>query len=201
MVIEDHHGFLLSGGMRYASSGGPWRLRKIIMTHSPIAVAFDSLSKAIEANPDKARGKYAPATATILGGLKCRVTGPSGEHVETDMPPSMGGEASSPNPGWYFRASMAACCSTVIAARAARLGITLTRLEVTVEADGDHRGMLGLDDEISAGHSALRTNVEISAENATPEQLRDLVKWADEHSPVGRTVRDAPTNTLRVIVT
>jgi hypothetical protein len=60
--------------------------------------------------------------------------------------------------------------------------------------------MLGLDGTISAGHSALRTNVRISAANATPEQLKDLVEWAAAHSPVGCTVRDAPTNTLSVVV-
>jgi uncharacterized OsmC-like protein len=171
------------------------------MTHSAIADALESLSTAIEANPDKARARYAPATATIVGGLKCRVNGPSGEQIETDMPAAMGGGGSGPNPGWFFRASLAACCSTVIAAQAARLGINLTDLEVTVEGEGDNRGILGLDDRISAGHSALRTNVRIGAHNATPEQLQDLVKWAEEHSPVGRTVRDAPANTLRVVVT
>jgi uncharacterized OsmC-like protein len=101
-------------------------------------------------------------------------------------------------PGLFFRASLAACCSTVIAAQAARLGIVLTELQVTVTGEGDHRGMLGLDGNVSAGHSALRTAVRIAAQNATPEQLRELVRWAEEHSPVGCTVREAPTNTLTV---
>jgi uncharacterized OsmC-like protein len=111
-----------------------------------------------------------------------------------------GGAGSGPNPGWFFRASLAACCSTVIAAQAARLGIDLTKLEVTVEGEGDNRGMLGLDAAISAGHSALHTSVRISGRNATDEQLNELVQWAAVHSPVGCTVRDAPTNTLSVIV-
>jgi uncharacterized OsmC-like protein len=171
------------------------------MTHSPIAVALDNLSKAIEANPEKARAKYSSATATLVSGLKCRVTGPYGEEIETDMQAAMGGEGSGPTPGWFFRASIAACCSTVIAQRAARLGIHLTNLEVTVEGDGDNRGILGLDERISAGHSAIRTNVRIGAQNATAEQRRELVHWAEGHSPVGCTVCDAPTNTLSVVVT
>jgi uncharacterized OsmC-like protein len=170
------------------------------MTYSRIAGALDSLSNAIQSNPEKARVKYAPATAVLENGLKCRVRGPSGEHIETDMPTVMGGTGSGPNPGWFFRASLAACCSTVIAAQAARLGIDLTKLEVTVEGEGDNRGMLGLDNRISAGHSAIRSNVEIGAKNATPKQLQELVGWAMDHSPVGRTVRDAPMNTLSVIV-
>jgi hypothetical protein len=82
--------------------------------------------------------------------------------------------------------------------RAARLGVNLTTLEVTVESDGDHRGILGLDERISAGMSSLRTTVRIGADNANSEQLADLVRWADGHSPVGCTVQDAPTNTLDI---
>ena len=165
------------------------------------AQAWNSLSAALQANPAKARATYAAATATLGSGLQCRVTGPSGEHIETDMPPAMGGAGAHPNPGWFFRASLAACCLTVISAQAARLGIVLTGLEVTVDGEGDHRGMLGVDDSISAGHAALRTKVRISAQNATPEQLNELVAWAAAHSPVGCTVRDAPTNTLDIVVT
>ena len=116
------------------------------------------------------------------------------------MGKAMGGEASAPNPGWYFRASVAACCSTAIAMNAARRGINLTALEVTVEAEGDNRGILGMDENVSAGHAALRTNVKIAADNATPEQLQDLVRFSESHSPVGCTVRDAPPNTLRIDV-
>ena len=86
----------------------------------------------------------------------------------------------------------------MIASHAARLGIDLTELVVKVIGEGNHRGMLGLDEKISAGHLALRTDVRISARYASPEQLRELVIWAEEHSPVGRTVRDAPTNTLTI---
>ncbi len=170
------------------------------MTLSPIASAWTSLGETLRAHPEKARAKYAPATATLESGLKCRVTGPSGEQIETDMPPALGGAGSGPNPGWFFRASLAACCSTVIAAQAARLGINLTKLEVTVEGEGDHRGMLGVEDAISAGHSTMRTNVRISAQDATSEQLEELVQWAAAHSPVGCTVRDAPSNSLSVVV-
>ena len=170
------------------------------MTLSPIANAWNDLSEKIKACPEKARAKYEPATATLGNGLKCRVTSPSGEHIETDMSAAMGGTGTGPHPGWLFRASLAACCSTVIAAQAARLGIDLTKLQVTVEGEGDIRGILGLDDTVSAGHSAIRTNVEIGAANATPEQLRKLVEWAADHSPVGRTVRDAPVNAISVII-
>ena len=148
--------------------------------------------------PEKARAKAARAIATLDSGLSCRVVGPAGEEIKTDMPRAMGGNASDPSPGWFFRTSLASCCATVIAMHAARLGIDLSKLEITVESDGDSRGILGLDDRISAGMSALRTIVQITADNAGPEQLEELVRWSDMHSPVGCTVREAPKNTLIV---
>ena len=168
------------------------------MEVSRIATTLESLIKAFRSDNTKGQSTYAAATARVLGGLKCRVTGPAGEQLETDMPKPMGGEGSSPNPGWFFRAAMAACCATMVASRAAQLGIEVTELEVKVTGEGNHRGMLGLDDNISAGHSSLRTDVRIAARNANPQELRELVTWANEHSPVGRTVRDAPNNTLTI---
>jgi len=73
-------------------------------------------------------------------------------------------------------------------------------LEVTVTGEGDHRGMLGVGSNIPAGHSTLRTEVRIAAQNADREQLEQLVRWADEHSPVGCTVRNSPNSTLTVSV-
>jgi uncharacterized OsmC-like protein len=168
------------------------------MEGSRIATTLESLIKAFKSDPAKGPTTYAAATAKVLGGLKCRVTGPAGEQLETDMPTSMGGEGSSPNPGWFFRAALAACCTTMVASRAAQQGIEVTELEVKVTGEGNHRGMLGIDDNISAGHSRLRTDVRIAARNASAQELRELVTWADEHSPVGRTVRDAPKNTLTI---
>ena len=165
-----------------------------------IRAALESFSEKLVAQPEKAKAKHSPATAALAEGLRCVATGPQGERIETDMPRAMGGEASGPNPGWYFRASMASCCATVIAMQAAKLGIRLTKLEVTVESEGDHRGMLGLDETISAGASVMRTNVLIGAENADRDQLEGLVRWAERHSPVGCTVQGAPANALNVVV-
>ena len=63
------------------------------MEDSRIARTLDSLSKAIESDPAKGPATYAAATAKVLNGLKCRVTGPGGEQLETDMPKSMGAKA------------------------------------------------------------------------------------------------------------
>lgn len=126
------------------------------MSTLPVREALERTSAAIAADPSKARSKNAPATARLTEGLKCEVTGPHGERLSTDMPPAMGGAASGPNPGWLLRSALASCTATVIAMRAAKLGVTLEALEVTVESESDNRGLLGLDDAVSAGLAACR---------------------------------------------
>ena len=164
-----------------------------------IREAVDKLSAALAADPSKARAKNAPATARLTTGLQCEIRGPYGERVVTDMPPAMGGDASGPNPGWLLRGALASCTATVVAMRAAKLGIELTTLEVNVESESDNRGMLGLDPAVSAGLGALRTRIRIGG-NADADRLRELVQWADAHSPVACTVRDAPSSSLDIEV-
>ena len=111
----------------------------------------------------------------------------------------MGGSASGPNPGWLLRGAMASCTATVIAMRAAKLGIELQQLEVTVESDSDNRGILGLDPSVSAGLAAVRTKVKIRG-SADAAALRELVAWAEAHSPVGCTVRQPSAASLEIEV-
>jgi uncharacterized OsmC-like protein len=131
----------------------------------------------------------AAAVATLEEGLRCRAEGPNGAALFSDMPESIGGGGSAPTPGWLLRAALANCDATVIAMRAAQLGVALTRLEVTVESDSDDRGMFGLGDGIPAGPQAMRIRVVIAAEGASAGQLRQIVEWAEAHSPVGDALR------------
>jgi uncharacterized OsmC-like protein len=112
----------------------------------------------------------------------------------------MGGAASAPAPGWLLRASIASCTATAIAMRAAKLGLNLSTLEVTVESNSDSRGLLGLDDKVSAGLSSIATRVKIGAQGVSADQLRALAEWGDNHSPVACTARSAPSYALEVEV-
>lgn len=165
-----------------------------------VSEAIEKLRSAISADPSKARAKNVPATARLVSGLQCELRGPYGERVLTDMPPAMGGAASGPNPGWLMRGAIASCTATVIAMRAAHDGVDLNELEVTVESDSDLRGILGIDEHVSAGHRAIRMKVRIGSPSASPQALRELVEWAEAHSPVGCTIKDSPACKLEVQV-
>ena len=108
--------------------------------------AVEEASRYLAENPEAAAATDAAATAVREEGLRFRVEGPKGS-VSSDMTKAVGGSESAPSPAWLLRAALASCDATLVAMEAARAGIDLTGLEVTVESDSDFRGVLGVDDE------------------------------------------------------
>lgn len=153
--------------------------------------ALDKAERVFAAKPEAAQKQNPSATARWVDGARFEITGPSGERATSDMPAALGGTDSAPVPGWYLRAAMAACSATSIRMHAARLGIALTRLEVTVHSRSDARGLLGLGG-VSAGLSDLRMDVRIGAADASEAQLRELVQRGEQCSPIGCTLRESP---------
>src|SRR3954449_987284 len=148
-----------------------------------IRSAIEKASGYLAENPDAATATDAAATAVREEGLRFRVEGPKAA-LTSDMSESVGGGASAPTPGWLLRASLAACDATLVAMEAARAGIELSDLTVSVESDSDFRGVLGVDGGAHPGPLAIRTRIELAAPDATEEQLREIVQRAEERSPV-----------------
>jgi uncharacterized OsmC-like protein len=136
-------------------------------------------------NPEKAVGPDSEAIAVIEEGLRVRATGSNGQTLVCDMPKGLGGGATAPSPGWTMRAALANCETIMIALRAAQLGIQLDTLEVRVDSLSDDRGMLGMDDSKPAGPLNMKVSIRIDAEGAPEEKLREIIEWAEKHSPVG----------------
>jgi uncharacterized OsmC-like protein len=163
-----------------------------------IREAIETASGHLKEHPDAAVGTDAAATAVREDGLRFRVDGPNGELV-TDMSKSVGGGASAPTPGWLMRAALAACDATTVAMEAARDGIELTDLKVTVESETDFRGVLGVDGAAHAGPLAVRVRIELAAPDATEDQLREIVKRAEAHSPVRDAIAREVSMTTEVV--
>ena len=117
--------------------------------------------------------------------------GLGGETLATDMPKSVGGDGQAPSPGWMFRAALASCEATLVAMRAAAMGVELGRLEVTVDSESDDRGILGIDEAVPAGPLAIGVRVRIGAADATGDRLREIVEWGLSHCPVQDVARRA----------
>ena len=100
------------------------------MHSSDIEKAVESVEQYLQAQSEPGPRADVPAIATIEDGLKCRIESPDGTAIYTDMPKSIGGSASANSPGWHLRAALASCDATLLAIRAARLGLNLNSIEV-----------------------------------------------------------------------
>lgn len=163
-----------------------------------IAEAIGKATDYLRENPAEARYTDTPTTAVLGEGLRCTVEAPAGGPIVTDMPPSVGGGGEAPSPGWILRAAQASCDATVIAMQAAKEGVTLSRLEVTVDSESDDRGLLGVEEDVPAGPLTTRTRVRIEADGVEPERLREIVETARRHSPVQDAVCRAVPESLDI---
>lgn len=152
----------------------------------------------LKSHRNEARSTDSAAVAKFLGGLSVSVVDPKGWTVTTDMVTSLGGGDAAPSPGWLFRAALAACDATLIAMRAAMLGVELTELEVTIDSESDDYGILGIDDSVPPGPLSIRTRVKAKAKGIGAPELRDLIEWAVAHCPVCDTAKRAVPTTLEI---
>lgn len=165
-----------------------------------IRSAIESASAYLAEHTDEARYTDSAATARVESGLRIRVSGPAAEELVTDMPAAVGGGASAPSPGWYLRAAIAACVTSLAVMRAAQLGIAGFGCEVIVDSESDDRGILGLDDSVPAGPLSTRVATRAWATDADPGRLREVAEWAVIHCPVSDAVRRAVPLTVDVEV-
>ena len=152
-------------------------------------------------HPDEARYRDSAATARLGPGLRAEVTGPTGEQLATDMPRGIGGEASAPSPGWFLRAAAASCVASLVGIRAATLGVELRSgdVEVVVDSESDDRGILGLEEGISAGALSMKVVVRISGTKLGSDARTALARWALDHCPVTDTAARAVPIELEVV--
>ena len=169
------------------------------MGTAEIRTAIQSASDYLAQHPAEARYTDSAATATVVDGLVVRVLGPDGTTVTTDMVPSVGGTATAPSPGWLLRAAESSCVATLIAMRAATLGITLDTLEVTVDSESDDRGLLGIDDTVPAGPLRGRVSIRLTASGVEPGKLDEIARWGVKHCPVCDALERAVPITTEVL--
>jgi uncharacterized OsmC-like protein len=171
------------------------------MGKDEIRQAIEAATGYLQEHPDEARSTDSLATASIVDGLVVRVTGPRGESITTDMVPSVGGTATAPSPGWLLRAAEASCVATLIAMRAAMLGITLDTLEVSVDSESDDRGLLGIDESVPAGPLSGRVSVRLLAEGVDDATLEEMATWGIVHCPVCDALERQVPVTLEIATT
>jgi len=163
--------------------------------------ALEAATDYLAAHPAEARSTDSEAVASLVDGLVVRVTGPGGASITTDMVTSVGGTATAPSPGWLLRAAEASCVATLIAMRAAMLGINLQSVEVTVDSESDDRGILGIDETVPAGPLSTRVSIRVTAPGVDRATLEEMAHWGVKHCPVCDAVERPTPITIEVATT
>lgn len=114
-------------------------------------------------------------TATVEDGLACVFS--DGTHaIDIDMPEAIGGTGTAPSPGYFGRAAICSCIAIGIKMTAAREGLAVNSISVSIEQDFDNRGVLGM---LGASAVPLDTRIEIGISSSAPAQkIKDLVDRA-----------------------
>ncbi len=137
--------------------------------------------RALKLRPSIGQGT-ATTTVRVRAGLTCDIEDGGWKLVADEMPGD-GGAGLGPDAGVYGRAALGACLADGYVAWAARLGVPIDALEVTVEADYDARGMYGIDESVPPGWTGMRYTTRISSP-APREEVERLVETADRYSPL-----------------
>jgi putative redox protein len=119
-------------------------------------------------------------------------------HLTVDEPRGLGGTDEGPSPVELLLASLIACQAITYRMWAMKLGMALDTVVVEGDGDIDLRGLLGVDDAIRSGFSALRLRVRLDGPEP-PERYRELADAVDGHCPVLDFAR-APVPVERTIV-
>jgi uncharacterized OsmC-like protein len=110
------------------------------------------------------------------------------EHARTfvfdaDHPAVLVGKDHGPTPVEFVLYALASCITSGIANIAAARGVTLTRVESSVEGDVDLQGILGMSDEVRNGYEQIRIRFTVEGD-ADADTLRTIVEQSRARSAV-----------------
>ena len=102
-------------------------------------------------------------------------------------PPVLLGHNEGANPVEFLLHALAGCVTTTTVLHAAARGIRIESMSTRLEGDIDLQGLLALDPQVVAGYKEVRIKMDIKAD-CSDDDLDDLLKFAQHHSPVCNTV-------------
>jgi uncharacterized OsmC-like protein len=108
--------------------------------------------------------------------------------MTSDEPTALLGSDTAASPAEHLLQALAGCYTVTLAANAAARGITLEGYRLSLEADFDLAGFLGIDEDQTPGAQQIRVKIDLDAPNATREQLDELVEVVESRSPIRDTL-------------
>jgi uncharacterized OsmC-like protein len=104
----------------------------------------------------------------------------------------VGGAGSAACSGDMLLGALSGCEQLTCHMVAASMGIPTEQIEVTVEGDLDLRGTLGIAKDVPVGFESIRLHFDITAPQATAEQLRSLQDKTEQYCVVMQTLLQPP---------
>jgi uncharacterized OsmC-like protein len=105
----------------------------------------------------------------------------------------VGGAGAGACSGDLLLGALAACAQITCQMVAAAMGTPTERIEVTVEGDLDLRGTLGISKDVPVGFESIHLHFDVTAPQATPEQLRGLQEKTEQYCVVMQTLMRPPS--------
>jgi len=143
---------------------------------------IEGTKTAVDADPRNAAVSFSVANA-LNPGTATQVDVRVRDHAFTvDEPAALGGTDTAANPVEYALAALGSCQVITYQFWAAKLGVPLEGVKVTVDGDIDLHGFFGFS-STRPGFGDVRVSVELSGP-AGAEAYEDLKRQVDEHCPV-----------------
>jgi uncharacterized OsmC-like protein len=144
---------------------------------------IEGTRQAVDADPRNAAVQFSVANA-LVPGTKTVVDVRVRDHQFTvDEPAGLGGTDTAANPVEFALAALGSCQVITYQFWAAKLGVQLDSVKVTVDGDLDLHGFFGFSKNTRPGFTDIRVTVELGGPE-TPERYEELKREADEHCPV-----------------
>ena len=105
----------------------------------------------------------------------------------------VGGSGTAACSGDLLLGALAACAQLTCQLVANAMGIPVEDIRVEVEGVMDLRGTLGISKDVPVGFQDIQARFDISAPQATPEQLVTLKEKTEQYCVVMRTLMQPPT--------
>ncbi|WP_158884249.1 OsmC family protein [Amycolatopsis anabasis] len=148
-----------------------------------LTTVIEGTRQALDADPRNGAVQFS-VTHELVAGSNTTVDVRVREHAFTvDEPPTLGGTDTAANPVEYALASLGSCQVVTYQFWAAKLGLPLESIRVTVEGDLDLHGFFGFSETTRAGFSGVRVHVDLTGP-ADPARYEELKRQVDEHCPV-----------------
>ena len=109
--------------------------------------------------------------------------------------PATGGTGLELCSGDMLLEALVACAGVTLKAVATALDIPLKSGRVSAEGDLDFRGTLGVAKEAPVGFRDIRLSFDVDCD-ASPEQLKSLLKLTERYCVVYQTLRQSPPSTV-----